>query len=200
MVRGVLWDVGNVIVRWDPRTLYSKIFDDPAERDWFLAHVCTREWNEEFDRGRPFAEGIAEATARHPAYAPQISAWQTRFLEMISGVFSETEDAIHALAARGVPQFALTNMEITTWPKVRALSAACDHFQVVVVSGEEGLIKPDPAIFEVACAKIGLAAGELLFIDDSAANIATAQRLGFDTHHFADPVELAPALQRRGLL
>ncbi len=199
-VRGVLWDVGNVIVRWDPRTLYSKIFDDPAERDWFLTHVCTPAWNTEFDRGRPFEDGIAELTGAHPAYASQIAAWRARFMEMISGTISESETAIASLAARGVTQFGLTNMTQEIWPRVRALSPAFDHFSDVVVSGAEKLIKPDPAIFHLTCERIGMPSTDLLFIDDSAANIAVADRLGFATWHFTDPGQVIPALEARGLL
>src|SRR5205085_10525254 len=90
-VRAVLWDVGNVIVRWDPRTLYSKIFPDPSERERFLGEVCTMAWHQAHDVGKPFAENIAELTARHPHYAQEIAAWRGRWSEMFSGCIEETE-------------------------------------------------------------------------------------------------------------
>jgi FMN phosphatase YigB (HAD superfamily) len=199
-IRGVLWDVGNVIVRWDPRTLYSKVFDDPAECDWFLTHVCTMAWHGETDRGRPMAQGIAELSAEFPKYADQIAMWRPRFTEMTSGAISETEQVMAELAATGIPQFGLTNMPVEVWPEVQALSPAFGLLADVVVSAEEGLVKPDPRIFHRACERFGMATEELLFIDDSPANIAAASALGFAVYRFADPAALRPAISVQGLL
>ena len=197
---GVLWDVGNVIVRWDPRTLYSKIFDDEAEREAFLTHVCTMSWHSQFDRGVAFDTGMAELTALHPHYADQIGAWGPRFMEMLSGSIPETEAAIEALAARGVPQFGLTNMHPDIWDQVQHLSPVFAHLSQVVVSGSEAMVKPDAEIFHLASARTGMAPGELLFIDDSAVNIEAARALGFDAWLFGDPAGVVPALVARGLL
>jgi 2-haloacid dehalogenase/putative hydrolase of the HAD superfamily len=198
--RAVLWDVGNVVVRWDPRTLYSKIFLDPAERDRFLAEVCTMAWHMEHDRGRPFAEGVAALQAEQPAHAEAIAAWWDRWWEMFDGVIPETEAAIAELAARGVPQFGLTNMSTEVWPGVKAMSSAFDHWVDVVVSGAEACAKPERRIFDLACARSGFAPQEMLFVDDSPANIEAAQSLGFFVHRFGDPAALRPALERHGLL
>lgn len=198
--RGVLWDVGNVIVRWNPRTLYSKIFDDPAELDRFLTDVCSMDWHVEHDRGRPFADNIAALTAQHPHYADQIAAWRGRWMEMFSGAIPETENAIDELAARGVPQFGLTNMSAEIWGDVTRLSPVFAHLRDVVVSGVEGLLKPDPALFELACERFGMAPESLLFIDDNADNIAAAERLGFAVHLFENPSNLHPVIVRNGLL
>ncbi|HEY2662200.1 MAG TPA: HAD family phosphatase [Caulobacteraceae bacterium] len=197
---GVLWDVGNVIVRWDPRTLYSKIFPDPAQRDWFLAEVCTQAWHIEHDRGRPMAEGIAALSAQFPGHAPAIAAWKDRWPEMFSGPIPETVQAIEGLAARGVPMFGLTNMSAETAANTFAMDPAFGHLRQIVVSGEVGLIKPDPRFFALALERIGQPAGSLLFVDDNADNIAAATALGFATHLFDDPVALAPALKGFGLL
>lgn len=196
----VLWDIGNVVVRWDPRTLYAKIFPDPAERDRFLAEVCTMAWHAQTDRGVAFADNVARLQARHPEHAAAIAAWHVRWWEMFSGVIEETEAAINALAARGVPQFGLTNMSAEVWPGVRAMTRAFEHLADVVVSGAERCIKPEPRIFEIACERSGCAPEEMLFVDDSAANIAAAERLGFFVHRFEDPAALRPALERHGLL
>ncbi|WP_367576005.1 HAD family hydrolase [Phenylobacterium montanum] len=197
---GVLWDVGNVIVRWDPRTLYSKIFPDSAERERFLAEVCTPAWHIEHDRGRPMAEGVALLAAQFPEHAETIAAWNDRWWEMFSGPVAETTGAIEALAARGVPQFGLTNMSVETAPGTFAMDPAFRHLAVIVVSGEHGLIKPDPRLFALALERIGRPAESLLFVDDSAANIESAAAMGFATHHFADPAALRPALEAHGLL
>ena len=197
---GVLWDIGNVIVRWDPRTLYSKIFPDPGQRDRFLAEICTPAWNLEFDRGYPIDQGVAELSARNPHYAVQIAAWKTRWCEMFSGVIAETVNAIQALAARDVPMFGLTNMSAETAPATFAMDPAFSHLRRIVVSGREGLIKPDPRLYALALERIGRTAESLVFVDDSAANIAAAAELGFATHRFTDPAALAPALREFGLL
>ena len=200
MVRGVVFDVGNVIVRWDPRTLYSKLFPDASERDWFLANVCTMDWHLASDAGLSFAENGARLISRFPEHAPAIRAWQDRWAEMFSGVIPETETAIEALAARGVPMFGLTNMAAETQASTFAMSPAFARLADTVVSGREGVIKPDPRIFHILCERAGMAPGELLFVDDSARNIDAAAALGFDVHLFDDPAALRPALEARGLL
>ena len=199
-VKGVLWDVGNVIVRWDPRTLYSQIIEDPAELDHFLAEVCPMAWHMEIDAGKPFAAAVAERSTLYPDQAERIALWRTRFTDMISGPIAETESAMADLARRGVSQFGLTNMSAECWPAIRGLSRAFAHLSDTIVSGAEGVVKPDPAIFKIACRRTGLAPADLLFIDDSPANIASAQILGFKTHLFSDPAALRPALEARGLL
>lgn len=200
MVRGVLWDVGNVIVRWDPRTLYSKIFPDPAERDRFLGEVCTMAWHSAHDAGVTFAENRRELLARHPEHREAILAWETRWWEMFSGPIPETEAAIHALAERGVAQVALTNMSHETWEGTFAMSPAFARLTGKVVSGLDGVAKPRPEIFHLAAARAALAPADLLFVDDSASNIRAAEALGFRTHLFADPKALRPALEAVGLL
>ncbi len=196
----VVFDIGNVVVRWDPRTLYAKIFPDPGERDWFLAHVCTMEWHGETDRGLPFAENIERLAARHPQYRAAIAAWWARWPEMFSGTIPETEAAIEALHARGVPIFGLSNMSLEAWPGVRAMSPAFARFRDVVLSGAEGAIKPEPEIYRAAVARTGLEAGALLFVDDNLANVRAAEREGLHAHHFQDPAVLDAVLRAHGLL
>ena len=197
---GVLWDVGNVFVRWDPRTLYLKIFEDPAACDRFLDEVCTLEWHSRHDRGLSFADGIAELTARFPEHGQAIAAWKSRWWEMFSGPVDETTACVAALHRRGVLQVGLTNMSEEVWDGVRAINPALELLSDVVISGRERVIKPEPQIYAIACARAGLAPHQLLFVDDSAANIEQAEKLGFDTHLFCDPAALRPALQARGLL
>lgn len=198
--RAVLFDVGNVVVRWDPRALYSKIIPDPDRRDWFLSHVCTMAWHGEHDRGVPMAENARHLIARFPEFETEIRAWDARFGEMLEGVIPETVAAIEAMHLRGVPLYALTNMPAEKAEGVFAASPAFGLFRDIVVSAHEGLIKPDPAIFAVACRRAGLEAHEMLFVDDLPANIEAAHRLGFDVHLFDDPAALRPALESRGLL
>lgn len=199
-IGAVVWDVGNVIVRWDSRTLYSKIFPDPVERDRFLADVCTMAWHAPTDCGVTFDDNCAALSARFPEHEAAIWAWKDRWGEMFSGPIAETEAAIEALQARGVKQYALTNMSHETVEETFAMSPAFGRLNGCMVSGIEGVMKPGPEIFELACRRFGFTAGEALFVDDSAANIATARGLGFHTHHFTHPAALRPALEAFGLL
>jgi len=199
--RAVLWDVGNVIVRWDPRALYAKIFKEPADIDRFLSHVCTLDWHVEHDKGVGFPENAASLIERFPEHEAEIRAWDERFAEMLSGPIPETVAVIEALAARDTPQFALTNMPQSKWPVVQAISPA--HFGLfrdAIVSGDEKVIKPARRIYEIVLERTGLQASDLLFIDDSAANIEAAMDIGFHTHHFTDPALLRAAVERHGLL
>jgi HAD superfamily hydrolase (TIGR01509 family) len=198
--RAVVWDFGNVIVRWNPRTLYEKIFPDPVECDRFLADVCTLAWHTPTDCGVTFAENCAALSARHPQHEEHIWAWHRRWDEMFSGAIPETEAAIEALHARGVPQYGLSNISHETVDSTLALSPAFDRLAGFVASGREGVMKPDPAIFHLTCERFGLAPGDIFFVDDSARNVAAAQAVGFDALHFTDPAALMPALQARGLL
>lgn len=196
----VLWDIGNVIVRWDPRTLYSKIFPDPVERDRFLAEVCTPAWQHRHDLGLPMAEGVAALSARRPQHADAIAAWEARWWEMFSGTIPETTAAIERLDARGTAQFGLSNAPAEIIDGVLAMHPCFARLRAIVVSGREKIAKPDPAIFALACERAGLGPEALLFVDDSRANIEAAARLGFHTHLFEDPAALEPALIGHGLL
>jgi 2-haloacid dehalogenase/putative hydrolase of the HAD superfamily len=200
MAKAVLWDIGNVIVRWDPRTLYSKIFDDAAERERFLATVCTMDWHVRHDLGVTFADNRGPLVARFPEHAAHIEAWERRWWEMFSGAIPQSEAAIEDLAARGVRQFALSNMSHEVLDGILAMSPAFRRLEGVLISAELGLLKPDAAIYRAACERFGHAPQDFLFIDDSAANVEAARALGFDAHHFTDPAALRPALEARGLL
>lgn len=189
--RGVLWDVGNVIVRWDPRRLYSQIFPDAAEREAFLADVCTLAWHHAHDLGVAFADNAAPLIAAHPNHEAAIRAWDERFIEMVGPPIAETEAVIEALAERGVAQFGLTNMPPSKWPHVQTLSPAFRRLRDTVVSGEVGLTKPDPRIFASACERAGMAPGELLFVDDWEPNVRAAEALGFGVRHFTGPESAA---------
>ena len=196
----VLFDVGNVIVRWDPRRLYSRVIPDPAQRDRFLAEVCTMTWHAEHDRGVSMADNAAPLIARHPEHAEAIRAWEAGWDEMFDGVIPETVSVMEDLHARGVPLYALTNMPADKAEAIFAMTPAFGLFSDIVISGVERVIKPDPKAFAIACERAGRPAGEMVFIDDSPANIEAARALGFDAILFDDPASLRPQLESRGLL
>jgi 2-haloacid dehalogenase len=193
-VRAVLFDLGGVLVDWDPRHLYRSVFADEAEMEWFLTEVCHPEWNETQDGGRPFAEGVAEAVARHPRYRAEIEAFHARWPEMLNGEVPGTVELLAALRQRRVPLYALTNWSAETYPVALERFGFLAWFDGVVVSGRERVRKPDPAIFRLVCERHDLDPATTLFVDDSDRNVAAARALGFRTHRFTDAGALADAL------
>lgn len=196
-----LFDLGRVVLDWEPARLYDKIFPDTAERDRFLATVCTMDWHTRHDAGTSFAENAASLIAKFPQYEQQIRAWGERWIEMFDGYIDGTPRLIEALAGREIPLFALSNMPSETWPLMRETFPLLARFRDVVVSGDAGLVKPDPRIFALTLARMGgPAPADVLFIDDSQPNIATADALGFRTHLFRGAIQLERALITEGLL
>ena len=199
-VEAVVFDVGRVLYQWQLRTLFTKLIADEQELDWFLAHVVTEEWHFQHDEGRPLAEMVSERQAQFPAHAHLIAAYAERFNETIPGPVPGSLDLVERLHTAGHPLFAITNFGAEFWAMFRPTAPVFDRFRDIVVSGEEGLAKPDPAIFKLAAERFGHAPGAMLFIDDNAANIAGAERLGWQVHHFRDAAGLEADLIGRGLL
>jgi 2-haloacid dehalogenase len=196
----VVFDLGGVLVDWNPRHLYRKLFSDAARMEWFLAEVCNGDWNIQQDAGRPFAEAIKEACGRWPAEEAMIRAFHERWDEMIAGAIDGTVTILEELAAAGVPLYALTNWSAETFPRARPRFPFFDRFRAIVVSGELGVIKPDPPIFEHLLRLSGTTPAETVFIDDSAKNVAGAAALGFIALQFASPERLRGDLAALGLL
>jgi 2-haloacid dehalogenase len=196
-VEAVVFDLGGVLIDWDPRYLYRKLLADEGEVEEFLATVCTPEWNAEQDRGRPFAEGVAELVERHPAHAAAIAAYAERWAEMLGGELSGTVEVLAELRAAGMPVYALTNWSAETFGVARERFAFLDWFRGVLVSGEERLIKPDPRFFRLLVERFGLDPRATFYVDDSAANVAAARRLGFDAVRFTGPERLRRDLAAR---
>ena len=199
-ISAVVFDVGRVLVQWDLRHLFAKLISDPAELDWFCATVVTEEWHFQHDQGRPLAEMVPERIALYPAYASHIEAYATRFNESVPGPVPGSLALVEALDRAGVPLFAITNFGAEFWPPFRATMPVFGRFRDIVVSGVEKVAKPDPAIFALAARRFGHAPGAMLFIDDNAENVAAAQALGWQVHHFRDADCLAEDLRGRGLL
>jgi 2-haloacid dehalogenase len=196
-VEAVVFDLGGVLIDWDPRYLYRKLLADEGEVEEFLATVCTPEWNAEQDRGRPFAEGVAELVERHPAHAAAIAAYAERWAEMLGGELTGTVEVLAELRAAGMPVYALTNWSAETFGVARERFAFLDWFRGVLVSGEERLIKPDPRFFRLLVERFGLDPRATFYVDDSAANVAAARRLGFDAVRFTGPERLRRDLAAR---
>ena len=196
----ILFDLGGVLIEWDPRRIYTARFQDPTELEWFLGEVCSPEWNRGLDAGRPFAEAIAEKQAEFPELLEPIGWWGSRWEGMLGGAVPGTVAILRELVDRGHPTFALTNWSAETFPIARRRFPFLEWFQDIVVSGEVGLAKPDPAIFRLSEERCGLVPANTLFIDDHAPNLQAARALGFQTHLFQSPHALRQELQGRGLL
>lgn len=196
----VVFDLGNVLIAWDPRNLYRRLFDDEARMEWFLREVCNSAWNERQDAGRPWAEAVAELSARHPQHAALIEAYRTRWAETLGGAIDGSVALLAALKARGVRLLALTNWSQETFPIARQSYPFLEWFEGVVVSGEEGIIKPDPRIYRVLIERHGVAPARALYVDDAPRNVAAAEALGMHGWHFRDADGLRAELQRLGLL
>ena len=199
-VRTVVFDLGGVVIDWNPRHLYRKLFPgDAAGMEAFLAEVCSPEWNAEQDAGRPFAEGIALAQARHPQHAERIAAYWERWEEMVPGPIDGAPELLRALRAQGLPMYALSNWSAETWPRARGRFDFWDCFEGVVISGEIRMAKPDPAIYEHLLERFALERGTTLFVDDAPANVEAALAVGMQALRFTSVAQLRRELASRGV-
>jgi 2-haloacid dehalogenase len=192
-VTAVVFDIGGVLLDWDPRHLYCDLIPDEAAREWFLAEVCTTEWNVSLDAGRPFDEACDELASRHPDHAELVHAWK-RQDDMIAGEVAGTADIVCRLKADGVPLYLLTNMPSEVFQARHARFDVLQEFDGAVVSGDEGVLKPSPEIFEILVSRFDLEPASTLFIDDSEINVRGARAAGFQAHHFVDAATLTPVL------
>ena len=198
-VRAVVFDIGGVLLHWDPGLVYRDLIPDEAERERFLAEICTPAWNATLDAGRHLAQACAELAERHPGQADRIWAW-SRQDEMIGGEIPGTADLVARLVEADVATYLLTNMPAEVFAARRARYPVLQRFRGAVVSGEVGLLKPHPEIFEHLIASFGLDRAGSLFVDDLAANVAGARAVGLGAHHFVDADHLERDLVERGFL
>jgi 2-haloacid dehalogenase len=197
----LLFDIGNVLIDWNPRHLYGQLFaEDSAAMEQFLANVCTPEWNRQMDAGKPFAEAVTELQREHPEHAELIEAWHLRWPEMLGGAIEASVALLEELRRRGHRLYALTNWSAETFPLAREQFEFLQHFEEIVVSGEVRLLKPDPRIFELATARCDLDPARTVFIDDSPANVSAAQAQGFVAVQYVDSARLRTSFAELGVL
>jgi 2-haloacid dehalogenase len=196
----VIFDLGKVLIDWDPRILYRKIFNDEAKVEWFLATICTMEWNLEQDRGRSFADAVEILAAQHPNYAEQIAAYDVRWHETIPGEIGGSVDILEALHKSGTPLYAITNWNQHKFRETKLRFPFLGLFRDIVVSGDERLVKPDAAIYQLCLSRNNLKAENCIFIDDSLKNVKAAEAIGMKAHHFTTPQGLRTELKGLGLL
>ena len=196
----VVFDLGGVLIDWNPRYLYRRLFDDEVAMEHFLTHVCNGAWNERQDAGRPWREAVENLSGAYPEYAEHIAAYWHRWEETLGGAMDDSVDLLGRLKHRGVRLYALTNWSGETFPIARRRFAFLQHFDGMVVSGDEKLIKPDPAIFHLLLERHDIDPKHALYIDDAPRNVDAAKALGMRAHLFRGAPELERELRMVGLL
>ena len=198
----IIFDLGNVLISWDPRRLYRKVFATEQEADWFVTNITHLDWNEEQDRGRPVAEATEELVLRHPEWEREIRMYYDRWTEHFGGAIAGSADILRQLHASGRYRLlALTNWSAELFPWAREQFDFLALFEDIMVSGEVKMKKPNPDIYLKLRDTYGL--GDFsgcLFIDDSARNVAGAQGLGLEGIRFTGPQALREELTHRGVL
>lgn len=195
----VIFDVGGVLVDWDPRHLYRTLLPTEAEVERFLSEVCTAEWNLAQDAGRPWAEAVAQLTGRFPEHAELIAAFDQRWPEMVAGEIPGTVEILASLRDAGVRLYALTNFSADKFTLTYHRFEWFSWFDGIVVSGRERVVKPDPRLYRILLDRYDVDPAAAVYIDDVAANVVAAAGLGLTALHFTGPERLAADLAALGL-
>ena len=198
-IRHIVFDIGKVLIHYDPDLPFRRIIPDAAERRWFFDHVCTGAWNIEQDRGRTWQEAEALLIAGHPGHADNIRAFRRHWHEMVPHAYDDSVALMERLIASGRDVTMLTNFAADTFSEARARFPFLDKPRGVTVSGEIGLLKPDRAIYDHHAAGFGLEPAATLFIDDTHANVDGAIAAGWQAVQFTDAPTLARDLAARGV-
>lgn len=196
----IVFDLGGVLIDWNPRYLYRKVFDNESNMETFLSTICTPDWNEQQDAGRPIAEAVEERTAQWPEHADLIRLYYDRWIEMVGGAFEETVDILEDLYQQDIPLYALTNWSAETFPLVLNDFPFFERFEGIVVSGNEKLKKPDPRLYRVLLDRYQLDPNKTVFIDDRASNVQAAEEMGMHGITYTSAPELRRELEALDLL
>jgi 2-haloacid dehalogenase len=199
-VHAALFDLGKVLLDWDPRYYYREFFDDEAALEDFVQRVVAPDWILEMDAGKPVARAVAERSRLYPEHAALIARWPSGWPVMLRGEIAGSVAVLAALRARGLRLYALTNFSTETFPVARRRHRFLDWFEDIVVSGEHGLVKPDPRIYRLAIDRCRLEPSRTVFIDDSPANVAAGRAAGMHALHFTAPERLRADLVALGVL
>ena len=183
-IHSIVFDLGNVLIDWDPRYLYRKLLPSETEVEWFLENICNDNWNKKHDEGQNFRDGIKKLSYIYPKYSELIKNWFDRWEEMLGGPLEETVEILAELKKNEIPLYILSNWSAETYPKAEAMYDFLHWFDGKIISGEVGKIKPDPEIFHILTKKFNLTPENSVFIDDKLVNIKAANLLGFHGIHF----------------
>jgi 2-haloacid dehalogenase len=196
-----VFDLGGVVIDWNPRYLYRKLFNgNETAMEHFLAEVCSSTWNEQQDAGRSFADGCASLKRLHPDKAELIDAWFQRYKEMLGGEIPGTVDILQQLRSQSVPIYALSNWSAETFPIAVSRFECLSWFNGVLLSGDVKLLKPDRRIFQIFLDTFRIEPNRAIYIDDRSENVETAIELGMRGVIFRDSSALRAELTQTGLL
>ena len=200
-VETIIFDLGGVLIDWEPRRLYRKIFKDEEKMEKFLTEVCTPDWNIEQDRGRTLAEATKILVEKHPDFKKEIEAFYGRWEEMLGGAIQSTVDILEYLhKCQNHKLYALTNWSAETFPVALRDYYFLKYFKGILVSGDEKMIKPDPAIYKLILKRYKIKKSTAIFIDDSLKNVEGAEACGIKSIHFERGGKLKKELAARGVL
>ena len=200
-IKTIIFDLGGVLIDWNPRYLYRKIFNSEEKVEWFMQHITTMDWNEEQDAGRPVAEATALLVEKFPAYQSEIKAYYDRWTEMLGGPIAETVTLLEEIkASEKYDLYALTNWSGELFPEALRRYGFLQYFKGILVSGKEKLKKPDPRIYHLILNRYHIDPATAIFIDDSARNVVGAEAIGLPSIHFQSPEQLRMILTRLGVL
>jgi len=195
----VVFDVGNVLLRWDARLIYRSLIPDAERLDWFMQNICTMAWNLEQDRGRSWEEAVALLVAQHPEWESEIRAFDERWHDSVPHAIADSVAVLEELKGGDEKGYAITNFSQEKWAECLIRFPFLQSFDGVVVSAQERLLKPDPAIYQVLLGRYGLAAGDCIFVDDSEKNVVAARDIGMQAVHFVEPIDLRAELRGLGV-
>lgn len=197
----IVFDIGNVLIAWDPHAAFREDFGTDLEIDEFMDEIGFQSWNAEQDRGRHRSEAVAAIARDWPHWAGMADRYFDRFHLTIRNKIVESWALMERLRAAGHRIFSITNWSADTWPEaVRIHPQLVEVFEDIVISGHERVIKPDREIFNILCRRNNLDPSECLFIDDNAQNAEGARSAGWHVHHFTGPAGLRAELAERGML
>lgn len=200
-LKAIIWDLGNVLVDWNPRYVFDRLITDEEKRSYFFENICTMDWNENQDAGYPVAQATQDLVVKHPEWKEHIEAYYGRWEEMLGGPIEGTVALFRRIKSEGRYKFyALTNWSHELFPTALRLYDFLHLFDGRVVSGEERMRKPDPRFYKILLDRYGLEPGEVLFIDDNARNVRAAEELGIRSILFESPAQLETALKEQGII
>jgi 2-haloacid dehalogenase len=201
IVATVIWDLGGVLIAWNPEYLYSRIFRSEYAMKYFLTNICTSDWNEEQDGGRSFQDGTELLINQFPEYTQEIRAFYGRWQEMLGGEIRTSVEILDNMKRYGnISLYALTNWSAESFPIALQLYDFLHWFNGILVSGAEGIKKPDPEIYELILTRYQLDRSTVLFIDDNLRNIKAARASGIESIHYTDSESLMRSLIEYGVI
>lgn len=197
----IIYDLGGVLIDWNPKYLYRKILDEESQIDWFLENICDMHWNEQQDAGRSLMEGTIEKIKQHPDQAEKIKAYYERWSEMLGGPIGDSVSILKQLKeSNKYNLYALTNWSAETFPIAQDRYDFLQWFEGIVVSGVEKMRKPQVEFYQLILERYNIDPSQSLFIDDNLRNVQAAQAHGIDSIHFLSATQLKKELTKREVI